>query len=87
MAKILIPQGGDQPPMVRNFDEFTVIGPSGRVLYSKKAHGTWVLGQENGVQKLTKHWSRGNRNDGQDLIPMCWMLFGAWMMALIVYMQ
>lgn len=78
MAKLLIPQGGNQPPLVRNFDEYLVLDHNGRVLYKKKAAGTWVLTNEGGVRQLAHYKGSGGRRDTYVFIPMFWLLLGMW---------
>lgn len=78
MAKLWIPQGEDQAPIVRNFDEYLVFDPEGRRRSSRRATGLWVMTRVNGVQQLRQYIRSETRSDTSGIRSAFFVLLGLW---------
>lgn len=79
MAKVIVPEGSGAP-RIRNFDAVTAFDPSGRVLYTKKVSGTWVLGtEEDGTRKLFHYAAVQQQRFARSYESAFWLVLGIWL--------
>jgi hypothetical protein len=69
--------------MVRNFDEYVIIDPQGRIVYAGKATGMWVLTKRGATQQLHHYLGTASSLSPHRYQPMFWMLLGAWILSMI----
>lgn len=79
MAKVIVPEGSGAP-RIRNFDSVTAFDPRGRVLYTKKVSGTWVLGtEEDGTRTLFQYPTAQQQRSAPSWYgPAFWLMLGVW---------
>lgn len=78
MAKLWIPQGEEQAPIVRNFDEYVAFDSDGRERSRRRATGIWVLTRVNGVQQLRRYIRSESWSDASGIRTAFWVLLGLW---------
>lgn len=83
MAKLVIPNDGNESPTIRNFDEYVVFDPSGRTEYRRKVAGTWVLTRSGDVRQLVHYFGLRASLERASFWTLFWLLLGVWITLVI----
>ena len=83
MAKLVIPNDGNESPTIRNFDEYVVFDPSGRTKYRRKVAGMWVLTKSGDVRQLVHYFGLRASLERASFWTLFWLLLGVWITLVI----